>query len=69
MGSKSDSDKSSQLSLLFSYFCYPEPSGLSMEETAELFIDGFGVSKARAMSKARKAVIRGSKDVEKRELA
>lgn len=40
-----------------------------MEETAELFIDGFGVSKARAMSKARKAVIRGSKDVEKRELA
>lgn len=46
----------SQITFIFAYFCYPEPSGLSIEETAELFIDGFGVKKARAMHQARLAV-------------
>jgi SP family myo-inositol transporter-like MFS transporter 13 len=58
-----------QLGLTFAYFCYPEPSGLSMEETAELFIDGFGVKKARAMHKARDAVIKEHRLNEKMEKA
>ncbi|KAI5478831.1 general substrate transporter [Pseudohyphozyma bogoriensis] len=49
------------IALVFAYFCYPEPSGLSMEETSELFLEGFGVKKANAMRKARQAVVKANR--------
>jgi SP family myo-inositol transporter-like MFS transporter 13 len=36
-------------------FCYPEVSGLSLEEIGEVFHHGFGVSYARELRKKRKA--------------
>jgi SP family myo-inositol transporter-like MFS transporter 13 len=33
--------------LIFIYFCYPEPSGLSLEEIQEIYKYGFGVAKSR----------------------
>ncbi|GAA5919280.1 hypothetical protein JCM6882_008668 [Rhodosporidiobolus microsporus] len=38
--------------LLFVIFCYPESSGLSLEQTGLLFTDGFGVRKAEIMRKS-----------------
>ncbi|KAI5476172.1 MFS transporter, SP family, arabinose:H+ symporter [Pseudohyphozyma bogoriensis] len=53
------------LTIIFVYFCYPEPSGLSIEETAELFLEGFGVKKAAAMRKARQNVVKANHQHEK----
>ena len=33
--------------LIFIFFCYPEPSGLSLEEIQEIYKYGFGVAKSR----------------------
>ncbi|KAM0755451.1 general substrate transporter [Meredithblackwellia eburnea MCA 4105] len=38
------------------YFMYPEPSGLSIEETGSLFDEGFGVKKSERLRKAHKAL-------------
>ncbi|KAM0752616.1 general substrate transporter [Meredithblackwellia eburnea MCA 4105] len=40
------------------YFMYPEPSGLSIEETGSLFDEGFGVKKSERLRKAHKQVRR-----------
>ena len=37
--------------LIFIYFCYPEPSGLSLEEIALVYQYGFGVAKSREIRK------------------
>ena len=37
------------------YFCYPEVSGLTLEEIGEVFKHGFGVKYARELRKERKA--------------
>ncbi|KAI5476101.1 MFS transporter, SP family, arabinose:H+ symporter [Pseudohyphozyma bogoriensis] len=42
------------LGLIFIYFTYPEPSGLTLEETATLFDEGFGVKKAQRLRAAHK---------------
>ncbi|KAK4705429.1 hypothetical protein P7C70_g784, partial [Phenoliferia sp. Uapishka_3] len=49
------------IALVFVYFCYPEPSGLSIEETGELFTEGFGVKKANMMRRARQQVVKESR--------
>ncbi|KAL8278255.1 hypothetical protein RQP46_009428 [Phenoliferia psychrophenolica] len=49
------------IAVTFVYFCYPEPSGLSMEETSELFLEGFGVKKAAAMRRARQIVVKANR--------
>ena len=38
---------------------YPDMSGLSLEETREVFKHGFGVKYARALRKQRVEVLRG----------
>lgn len=40
------------------YFCYPEVSGLTLEEIREVFQHGFGVRYARNLRKERAAEIR-----------
>ncbi|AFR95267.1 MFS transporter, SP family, solute carrier family 2 (myo-inositol transporter), member 13 [Cryptococcus neoformans C23] len=40
---------------IFVYFCYPETKGLSIDETAEIFIDGFGIEKAHQMLREKRA--------------
>ncbi|KAI5478747.1 MFS transporter, SP family, arabinose:H+ symporter [Pseudohyphozyma bogoriensis] len=40
------------LGLIFVIFCYPEASGLSLEETSTLFEEGFGVRKAQRLRAA-----------------
>ncbi|KAI5477346.1 MFS transporter, SP family, arabinose:H+ symporter [Pseudohyphozyma bogoriensis] len=42
------------LGFIFVYFCYPEASGLSLEETATLFEEGFGVRKAQRLRASHK---------------
>ena len=37
----------SQLGFIFIFFCYPEPSGLSLEEIQVIYEHGFGVAKSR----------------------
>ncbi|KAH8898909.1 general substrate transporter [Thozetella sp. PMI_491] len=49
----------SLLGWVFIYFCYPEVKGMTLEDIREIFTDGFGVKKARAvqarMKEARQA--------------
>lgn len=33
------------------YFCYPEVKGMSLENIKEIFVDGFGIQKARDIQK------------------
>ncbi|KAJ9660019.1 hypothetical protein H2201_007124 [Coniosporium apollinis] len=47
-------------------FFYPEVSGLTLEETHEVFQHGFGVRYARKLRKERKDVIKARKEYEKR---
>ncbi|KAM0752632.1 hypothetical protein T439DRAFT_354131 [Meredithblackwellia eburnea MCA 4105] len=46
----------SYLGFVAIYFMYPEPSGLSIEETGSLFDEGFGVKKSERLRKAHKAL-------------
>lgn len=49
------------LGLIFIFFCYPEPSGLSLEEIQEIYKYGFGVKRSkeiRAEHKAAQAHVR-----------
>ncbi|KAJ9636428.1 hypothetical protein H2199_008103 [Coniosporium tulheliwenetii] len=46
-------------------FFYPEVSGLTLEETAEVFQHGFGVRYARKLRKERKDIIKARKEYEK----
>ncbi|KAI9373023.1 general substrate transporter [Aspergillus egyptiacus] len=39
------------------YFCYPEVSGLALEEIKEVFEHGFGVKYARSLRRQRKQVV------------
>lgn len=41
---------------IFIVFCYPESKGLSLEETTEIFSDGFGVKKAHLMLEQKKEI-------------
>lgn len=43
--------------LIFIYFCYPEPSGLSLEEIQVIYTYGFGVRKSREIRAAHKAAL------------
>ncbi|KAL8292806.1 hypothetical protein RQP46_000500 [Phenoliferia psychrophenolica] len=52
------------LGFIFIYFCYPEPSGLSLEETALLFVDGYGVKKSEQIRRSRIAANSGEGSVE-----
>ncbi|WVQ68693.1 uncharacterized protein L199_006902 [Kwoniella botswanensis] len=40
--------------LIFIYFCYPEPSGLSLEEIQIIYNYGFGVAKSREIRREHK---------------
>lgn len=42
------------VSLVFIYFCYPELSGLELEEVQEVLKDGFGIKKSKQLAKHRK---------------
>lgn len=42
------------VSSLFIYFCYPELSGLELEEVQEVLKDGFGIKKSKQLAKHRK---------------
>lgn len=44
-----------QAGLIFIYFCYPEPSGLSLEEIQVVYEYGFGVKKSEEIRAAHKA--------------
>ncbi|GAA5857526.1 hypothetical protein JCM8547_009321 [Rhodosporidiobolus lusitaniae] len=46
------------LGSLFVFFLYPETSGLSLEETREVFADGFGIKKAARMRKQKTQVLK-----------
>ncbi len=37
------------------FFCYPEPSGLSLEEISIVYQYGFGIAKSREIRAAHKA--------------
>lgn len=41
---------------IFIVFCYPESKGLSLEETTDIFSDGFGVKKAHLMLKQKQEI-------------
>ncbi|ORY30772.1 general substrate transporter [Naematelia encephala] len=43
------------LGLIFIFFCYPEPSGLSLEEIQVIYEYGFGVAKSRQIRAEHKA--------------
>ncbi|KAK4699064.1 hypothetical protein P7C70_g7201, partial [Phenoliferia sp. Uapishka_3] len=47
------------IGFVFIFFCYPEPSGLSLEETATLFVDGYGVKKAGELRRAHAQIRSG----------
>lgn len=42
------------VSSVFVYFCYPELSGLELEEVQEVLKDGFGIKKSKQLAKHRK---------------
>ncbi|GAA6027340.1 hypothetical protein JCM8097_002608 [Rhodosporidiobolus ruineniae] len=46
------------LGALFVFFLYPETSGLSLEETREVFADGFGIKKANRMRRQKMQVLK-----------
>ncbi|GAA5885092.1 hypothetical protein JCM16303_006399 [Sporobolomyces ruberrimus] len=45
------------LGSVFVWFLYPETSGLSLEETREVFKDGFGIKKANRMRKSKQSAL------------
>ncbi|GAA5869731.1 hypothetical protein JCM8547_005830 [Rhodosporidiobolus lusitaniae] len=45
------------LTMVFIFFAYPETSGLTLEETGTLFLDGFGVRKAERLRKAKQQAV------------
>lgn len=42
------------LSTIFCYFCYPELSGLELEEVQTILKDGFNIKASKALAKKRK---------------
>lgn len=51
-----------QLTLVWIIFCYPEPAGLTLEQTGVLFDHGFGVKKAGELRRANEAQARAEKE-------
>jgi SP family myo-inositol transporter-like MFS transporter 13 len=49
---------------IFVLFCYPETRGLSIDETSDIFSDGFGVRKAAEMLKEKEEFARTLRDRE-----
>ncbi|GAA6043167.1 hypothetical protein JCM8097_008704 [Rhodosporidiobolus ruineniae] len=47
------------LTFTWLFFCYPESSGLTLEETGTLFTDGFGVRKADRLRQAKRQATAG----------
>lgn len=45
------------LGSIFVFFLYPETSGLSLEETREVFKDGYGIRKANRMRAQKKQIL------------
>jgi hypothetical protein len=41
---------------IFSVFCYPETKGISVDETQEIFADGFGIQKSADMRREKIAL-------------
>jgi len=50
------------LGLVFIYFCYPEPSGLSLEELQEVYKDGFGVNKSKEIRRNHKLALQARRE-------
>lgn len=58
------------LGYFFVFFLYPETSGLSLEETREVFQDGFGIKKAARMRQQKQralAEFRGGEALDRRD--
>jgi len=53
-----------QAGLVFIFYCYPEPSGLSLEEISVVYQYGFGVAKSREIRAAHKAAVANQRDME-----
>ena len=49
--------------LIFIFYCYPEPSGLSLEEISVVYQYGFGVAKSREIRAAHKAAVASQRDI------
>lgn len=45
------------LGALFCYFLYPETAGLSLEETRQVFADGFGIKRANKLRRDKEAAM------------
>lgn len=56
------------VSTVFIYFCYPELSGLELEEVREVLKDGFGVKKSQQLAKHRKKQAAVAKAVAKHKI-
>lgn len=41
---------------IFAVFCYPETKGISVDETAEIFADGWGIQKSADMRREKIAL-------------
>lgn len=52
------------LGSIFVFFLYPETSGLSLEETREVFLTGFGIRKANRMRKQKMAALAQVRDAD-----
>lgn len=53
----------SALSVVFCYFCYPELSGLELEEVQTILKDGFNIKASRQLAKKRKQQIAAAGDL------
>lgn len=49
------------VSLIFVFFCYPELSGLELEEVQDILKDGFNVKKSQQLAKKRKQQVAAAK--------
>ncbi|SCU81466.1 LAMI_0B06370g1_1 [Lachancea mirantina] len=54
------------ISTIFCYFCYPELSGLELEEVQMILADGFNIKASKTLAKKRKQQLAAQRDAAKR---